>query len=83
MIDSKTFQNKRTWLCFSVLQTVESSAYATLRYITLMLDEAYTKFIIGLRRMHKGKWKIIAYNTRKVSVLASLTSIEYRKSQQQ
>jgi hypothetical protein len=37
-IDSnKPFQNKRTWLCFSCLQAIESNNYAKLGYLTLKL----------------------------------------------
>jgi hypothetical protein len=35
----KPFQDNRTWSCFLFLQTVENSAYAKLRYITLKFDE--------------------------------------------
>jgi hypothetical protein len=46
---------------------------------SLKLDEIYIKFIIDSHHMHKGKQKISAKNTRKVSVLASLKlSIEHR-----
>jgi hypothetical protein len=39
----KSFQIKRTRLCFLILQTIESSTYAKDRYVTLKLDTIYTE----------------------------------------
>lgn len=72
-------------MCFSFLPTIESSARAKLRYVTLKLDEFYIEFIVISRCMQllNGKRTVTAYNIRKICVLASLRlSFEYRKSQQ-
>jgi hypothetical protein len=55
----RPFQNKRTSLCFSFLETIKSSTYAKLPYATLKLIEVYIEFFIGSCSMHNGKPKII------------------------
>jgi hypothetical protein len=46
-VDShKPLQDKRTWLCFSFLKTIERSVYAKLRYPSLPFDKVYMEFII-------------------------------------
>jgi hypothetical protein len=55
----KPFQNKsftRGRLCFSFLQTIESSANYELRHITLELDEVYIELCIETR-IHPTEYK--------------------------